>query len=296
MKLVLTGSTGHITKPLAQKLIAAGHEVSIISSSADKVKEIESLGAKAEIGSVEDKTFLTKAFAGADAVYLMIPPKWTVTNWIEYQAAVGENFAAAVKANSIPNVVVLSSIGAHMKKGAGPVDGVALLEDQLSKISGLNAKFLRPTYFYYNLFSMIPLIKNAGIIGSTQPADYKMGLTHTDDIAQAAFEELSSLSFKGISVRYIASDQKTWTEITEVLGAAIGKPELPYVEFTDEQSLGGMLQAGLSQTIAEGYAAMGKALREGTMDADFRKNPPAEFGKVKLSDFAKEFAEAYKKS
>jgi hypothetical protein len=54
-----------------------------------------------------------------------------------------------------------------------------------------------------------------------------------------------------------------------------------------------MLQAGLSSTIAEGYLAMGKALRDGDMQADYWKNKPAKLGKVKLEAFAKEFAGAY---
>ncbi|MDB5017277.1 MAG: NAD-dependent dehydratase [Mucilaginibacter sp.] len=75
MKYVITGSTGHISKPLSEQLIKAGHDVTIISSNDDKVKQIEDLGATASIGSVEDVAFLTKTFAGTDAVYTMVPPK-----------------------------------------------------------------------------------------------------------------------------------------------------------------------------------------------------------------------------
>lgn len=293
MKYVLTGSTGHITKPLAIKLLEKGHQVTIITSHSERVKEIESLGATAAVGSIEDGSFLKKTFAGADAVYLMIPPKWTVTNWFEYQKLVANNYAEAVKSNGIKQVVVLSSIGAHMRKGVGPVDGVAYLEEKISELKEVNATFLRPSYFYYNLLTMIPMIKNAGIMGSTQPADHKMILVHTSDIAEAAAEALLKLDFKGQVIRYIASEEQTWANITKVLGTAIQKPELPYVEFTDEQSLQGMLGAGLSSTIAEGYAAMGKALRSGEMEEDYWKNRPAQLGKVKLADFAKEFAAAY---
>jgi uncharacterized protein YbjT (DUF2867 family) len=296
MKYVLTGSIGHITKPLVTKLLEKGHQVTIITSNADRTKEIESLGASAAVGSVEDVNFLKKTFAGADAVYLMIPPKWTVTNWIEYQHQVANNYVEAVKSNGIKHVVVLSSMGAHMSKGAGPIDGVAYLEEKLTEIKEVNSTFLRPSYFYYNLFSMIPMIKNAGIMGSAQSPDHKVVLTHTSDIAEAAAEVLLKLDFKGQVIRYIASDEQTWANITKLLGASIQKPELPFVEFTDEQSLQGMLGAGLSNTIAEGYLAMGKAMRSGEMEADYWKNKPTQLGKVKLTDFAKEFAAAYNQS
>ncbi len=120
-----------------------------------------------------------------------------------------------------------------------------------------------------------------------------MVLTHTSDISEAAAEALLKLEFKGKSVQYIASEEQTWATITNVLASTINKAGLPFVEFTDEQSREGMLGAGLSPTIADGYVAMGKALREGKMDADYWKNKPAALGKVKLADFAKEFAAAY---
>lgn len=293
MKYVLTGSNGHISGPLAQKLVTAGHTVSVITSNADKTEAIEKLGASALVGSLEDGDFLKSAFSGADAVYLMIPPKWDVTNWIEYQTSLVVKLVDAVKANSVKNVVALSSVGAHMKKGCGPVDGLAVLEDHLAAVEGLNVKSLRPSYFFYNLFSMAGMAKHMGIIGSTQPADHSLVLTDTSDIADVAFEELNALNFTGFSVRYIASDERTWSEIASVLGTAIGKPELPFVEFTDEQSAQGMAQVGLAPAIVAGYVAMGQALRSGDMERDFKANRPSQLGKVKLEDFAKAFAAAY---
>src|SRR6478609_898234 len=104
MKYVLTGSTGHITKPAAQQLVKAGHQVTIITSNADKVKEIETLGAKAAVGSVQDSSFLKSIFAGADAVYIMIPPNFGVTDWLAYQKQVADNYTSAIKASQIKNV------------------------------------------------------------------------------------------------------------------------------------------------------------------------------------------------
>lgn len=293
MKYVITGSLGHISKPIAQRLIKEGHDVTILTSKSTNADSIKALGATALTGTVEDAAFLNDAFKGADAVYLMIPPKWDITDWITYQKKVADNYIAAIQNNHVKNVVVLSSVGAHMRNGAGPVDGLAYLESRLNEITDVNAVYLRPSYFYYNLLSMIPLIKNAGFMGSNQPATHKIVLTHTSDIAAVAEEKLLHLNFKGKQVVYISSDEKTWGEITSTLTKAIGKENIPWVEFTDQQSLEGMLQAGLPETIAKGYTAMGAALRSGEMEADYWKNKPAQFGKVKLEDFVKEFVAAY---
>lgn len=293
MKYIITGSTGHISKPVAQQLIAAGHDVTIITSSPDKAAEIESLGAKAAVGSVDDADFLKMAFAGADVAYLMIPPNFAVSDWPAFMKLVADNYVAALTASKIGRVVVLSSIGAHMGKGAGPVDGLAYLEQLLNKTEGISALYLRPSYFYYNLFQLAGMIKHAGITGSSQPASHRMLLAHTSDIANEAAKALLNPDFAHGTVRYIASDERSWEEISKVLSEAVGKPGTPFVEFTDEQNLQGMLQAGLSQTIAEGYTQMGQALRSGEMEADFRKHQSVPNGKVKLEEFAKEFVQVY---
>lgn len=294
MKYVITGSLGHISKPIAQSLVKAGHEVVVITSSKDRVKDIESLGAKAAVGSLEDSNVVNEAFTGATAVYLMIPPNFAVTDWRGYQNKIGNVFVEAIKKNGIKFAVLLSSIGAHLGEGSGPIDGLYDLEKALTTVDGLNVKNLRPSYFYYNFFAQIPMIKTANIMGGNfGSTDEKMVLTDTGDIADAAVEELLSLDFKGHSVRYISSDERHPNEIASVLGTAIGNPGLPWVSFTDEQTLNGMLQAGLSSAIANGYTTMGKAIRDGKLQEDYWKNKPSKSGKVKLEDFARIFAAAY---
>jgi uncharacterized protein YbjT (DUF2867 family) len=292
MKYVLTGSLGHITKPLAKKLIAAGHEVTIISSNPDRSASITKLGAQPAVGKVEDVDFLTKTFTGASAVYTMVPPNFTAPDWKKYIAGVGKIFAAAIKASGVKKVVNLSSIGAHMPEGCGPVSGIHFEEEALNALPGTDIKHLRPAYFYLNLLSSIGMIKNAGFFGNNFGGDTLLPMTHPNDIADVAAEELLSLHFTGSSIRYIASDERTSKEIASVLGAAIGKPNLSYVEFTDEQNLQGMLQAGLSEEIARNYVEMGSAIRSGKMAADFNRNKTIE-GRTKLEDFVKEFAAAY---
>lgn len=295
MNYVITGSLGHISKPVVEELVKAGHEVTVITSKSENAEAIEAIGATAAVGSVADGAFVNQAFAGADAVYLMIPPKWGVTQWRAYQNVISDNYIAAIRENDIRFVVMLSSIGAHMGNGCGPVDGLHDLEQKLKTIDGLNAKILRPAYFYYNLFAMIPLIKQAGIVGSNFGGPgYTMTLVHTRDIAEVALQELLNLDFTGQRVRYIVSDEQSTDEIARVLGQAIGKPELPWIPFTDEQQKQGMLQAGLNEEMASQYVKMGEALRTGKMQEDYLANRTGQLGKTKLEDFVRsEFAPAF---
>jgi len=292
MKYVLTGALGHITKPLAEKLVAAGHEVTIISSNPERSAAITKMGAAAAIGKVEDADFLAKTFTGVTAVYTMVPPNFAAPHWKEYIGGVGKIYATAIKASGVKKVVNLSSIGAHMPDGCGPVSGIHFAEEALNSLSSVDIKHLRPAYFYLNILGSIGMIKNANFYGNNFGGDRLLPLTHPVDIAAAAAEELLSLKFTGKSYRYIVSDERTSKEIASVLGAAIGKPGLPYVEFNDDDNLKGMLQAGLPEEPARNYVEMGSAIRSGEMSADFNKNKVIS-GKTKLEEFAKEFAAAY---
>ena len=294
MKYVITGSLGNISKPLTQTLVAAGHDVTVISSQDNKKSEIEALGAKAAIGSIQDAAFLTKTFTGSDGIYTMVPPTFAAADWKAYIGDTGKIYAQAIKASGVKNVVNLSSIGAHMAEGCGPVSGIHREEKALNELSDVNIKHLRPGNFYTNLFSNIGMIKHAGIIGGNYGANTSIVFAHPRDIAEVAAEELQGLSFKGHSIRYVVSDERTTNDVAKVLGTAIGKPELPWIDFKDEDSLGGMIGAGLPEEVAKNYVEMGKAVREGKMFEDYYAHKSSvKISKTKLEDFAKEFAAAY---
>ncbi|MDO8929022.1 MAG: NmrA family NAD(P)-binding protein [Bacteroidota bacterium] len=296
MKYVVLGSLGNISKPLAEKLVAAGHDVTVVSSKAEKAAQIEEIGAKAAIGSVEDVVFLTKAFIDADVVYTMVPPYFGASDWKKHIAGIGENYAEAIKASGVKNVVNLSSMGAHMPERCGPVSGLYFAEKALNDLPDVNVKHLRPGFFYPNFLGQIGMIKNMGIMGGNYGENAKLVIVHPEDIADVAAEEMQNLTFKGKSIRYIASDEKTTREVAAILGKAIGKSEIPWVDFKDEDTLAGLLQVGLPEEIAKNYTEMGVAMRSGEMDSDYLKNKPADFGKNNLEVWSRVFAAVYAQS
>lgn len=296
MKYVITGSAGNISRPLSEKLLAAGHEVTVIGRNEEHLKSLTSKGAKAAIGELEDASFLNKAFAGADAVYTMYPPQYASLNLSAYKEQAAK-YTTAIKANGIKYVVNLSSIGAHMPEGCGPVSGLHFAEQELNTLNDVNILHLRPGYFFINFYGSLGMVKSMHIIGNNSgDGTAKIILSHPDDIADAAAEELLNLSFKGHTVRYLASDERAQAEVAQVLGTAIGQPGLPWVAFTDEQSYDGMTQAGLPKEMAKKYVEMGVAMRTGKMWEDFLHHRPQSFGKTKLEDFAQDFAAAYKQA
>lgn len=294
MKYIITGSLGNISLPVTQNLLKAGHDVTVISSNESRKAQIEALGAKAAIGSVQDTTFLESAFAGGDIAYLMIPAEFALPDYGAFQLEVADKYLQAIQKSGISRIVLLSSIGAHLRKGAGPIDALGYLEEKLAELPGLQVKILRPSYFFTNLYSQIGLIKQAGIAGSNfGGTDEKLVLTDTSDIATVATEELLAPFTVPQTITYIASDERHPQEIAAVLGNAVGREQTPWVTFSDEDAFNGMKGAGLNDSFAQLYMEMGQALQNGTMQEHYREIGAKPTGNYKLEDFAKGFAAAY---
>jgi uncharacterized protein YbjT (DUF2867 family) len=296
MKIIITGSLGHISKPLTIELVKKGHAVTVISSNPEKQKDIQALGALAVIGSVEDADFLASAFTGADAVYTMVPPANYFSPDIDpmaYCLRIGNNYANAIKKSGVKRVVHLSSIGAHLEKDSGLILGHRAVELILGKLSGISITFLRPAGFYYNLYSFLPMIKKEGLIAAVYGADEMLIWVSPVDIAAVAAEELQT-PHAGNKIRYVASDELTGNETARILGEAIGKPDLKWILIPREQMKNGLVAVGMNPVAAAGLVEMFASQYAGALTEDYYRHRPLVLGNVKLRDFAKEFAATYK--
>jgi uncharacterized protein YbjT (DUF2867 family) len=295
MKIVVTGSLGNISKPLALELVQKEHHVTVITSNEEKQKDIEALGANAAIGSIEDIHFLTNTFKGSDAVYCMIPPNNyfdPTLDLIAYYERIASNYARAIENSGVKRVVYLSSIGAHLPKGSGILVGHYKGEAIMNSLFDVAITFMRPVGFYYNLFGFVPMIKSQGIIAANWGADEKLVWVSPIDIAAAVVEEIERPLVER-KIRYVASDELTGNETASILGAAIGKPELKWEIISNGVMLSGLKSVGLNPKIAAGLVEMYESQQNGLLMEDYYRNKPAVMGNVKLKDFAKDFAVAY---
>jgi len=297
MKIIVTGSLGNISKPLTKELVQKGHQVTVISSKPERQKDIEALGASAAIGTMEDAGFLSATFKGTDAVYVMetmggnsfFDPNLDIIAAIN---KIGNNYKQAIEQSGVKRVVHLSSIGAHTDKGNGLLAFHYNVENILKQLSSdVSITFMRPVGFYYNLLGFINTIKTQGVIATNYGGDSKKPWVSPIDIAAAVAEELVT-PFEGRKVRYVASEEISCNELASLLGAAIGKPDLKWVIIPDEQLLNGMIAAGMNPKIAAGMVEMNAGMNNGDLYEDYFRNKPT-LGKVKLAEYAKEFAVIY---
>ncbi len=298
MNIVITGSLGNIGKPLTTHLVQKGHTVTVITSKYERQPSIEALGAKAVIGSFLDDDFLTQTFKGADIVYLM--EAWEgigsiFDKHVDFVAAfeqIGNNYRMAVERSGVKRLIHLSSIGAHTDQGTGSLYLHNKVETILRQLpDSVSIKFMRPVGFYTNLFRNLDSIKNEHAIVSTYGGDKKEPWVSPLDIAAVIAEEIDK-PFKGKTAHYLASDEVSPNEIVQLLGEAIGQPDLKWTVVSDEQILSEMLAAGMNEWIARGFVAMQVAQRSGSLYEDFYNHKPS-FGKTKFRDFVKEFAQVY---
>jgi len=299
MKVVVTGSLGHISHPLTEELVQNGHHVTVVSSKAEKQKDIKTLGAVAAIGSLEDADFLAETFTGADAAYCMVPPANYFDQNLDllaYYHRLGNNYAQAMHQSNVKRVVNLSTIGGNLEKGNGILLGAHDVEEILNKLPpDVAITHVRPTSFFYNLYGYTEMIKNTGVIAANYGAEDIVPWVSPLDIAAAIAEEIAT-PLAGRRVRYVASDERTCTDTASVLGAAVGKPDLNWVRVTDEQAQSGLQAIGMNPRIAAGMVEMYAGFHSGLLSEDYYRHRPKVLGKVKLEDFAKEFAIAFQKA
>lgn len=290
---VLMGANGNITSRAARTLLQQGHAVRVIGRSETTLAPLKALGAELAIGDAQDAAFLARAFAGATAVYTMIPPDYAAPDMARSQALFGTAIAAAIAQAGVKRVVNLSSVGAELAAGTGPITGLHGQEQRLDTLVaplGLQLLHLRPGYFMENHLHAAGTIAAAGIYPSLERGDVPVPTIATADIADVVARELVGGSQRGV-LHLHAPRHYTFAQVAAVLGRAIGKPDLPYVQAERAQGLEGMRAAGFSAGAAERMAEMAEWLSSGTHQAAL---PGAvEVAPTTLEDFAPRFRDAY---
>jgi uncharacterized protein YbjT (DUF2867 family) len=292
----ITGATGNIGGQSADILLAKGEKVRVIGRNAARLQRFVDRGAEAAVGDLHDNAFVTKAFTGATAVFAMIPPDLTVPDLRAYQNGIGESIVTAIRNSGVRYVVSLSSQGAELPDGTGPILGLRDQEVRLNRLEGVNILHLRPTYFMENLLMNIPLIDHAGIAGSAVRGDLPFAMIATQDVAAHLADRLVRCDFEGKQVQDLLGQRDlSLDEAIAVIGSRIGIPDLKYVQFPYEDAAKGMREMGISPNVVGHFIEMSTALNNGLFAVN-RLRTPDNTTPTSIEEFAVIFAAAYKAS
>ena len=293
---VLMGANGNITSKAATILLSRDHRVRVIGRDPARLQSLASAGADLAIGDAADPTVLASAFRGADAVYTMIPPNYAAPDLRAHQERLGVAIVAGLAAAGVPRVVNLSSVGAPLPSGTGPIAGLHDQEERLDRLAGLDLLHLRPAYFLENHLGSIPAIKGLGVFPGMLRADVPFPQIATRDIAAVLADELAHPRGPGRRIRHLLGARDVaMSDIARTLGRAAGKPDLAYVQAPPSQVKPALVQAGFSPGIADAFEEMSAALSDGRIAKTYARDAESTTPTT-VEAFAPIFAAAFRGS
>ncbi len=290
----IMGATGHIGHVITEELLKKGHKVHAICRDSHKLHELKERGAQVFSGDCTNHDFLCKAFKGCQAVFSFLPPGYDASDFEVFRDRTGEAIAQAVVKERISHVLNLSSLGANLPSGTGPIKELHLQEQRLNSIPNLNVVHFRPTYFMENLLGFIPSIKSSGTITAAIKANLPINMVATHDIGLKIAELLNALKFTGSTIfEFVGPHAITMPEATKLIGKAIGKPDLKYVHHSLQQVEEELIASGMKHQVAKLVVEMQKAFNDGKI-VSTQELTAEHKGKTSLEEFCKVFSQNYR--
>ena len=263
---VVTGASGHTGSVVASRLLAAGKKVRALTRDEHRIAGLIKQGAEACKVDLLDADAVATACDGAEAIYAMIPPHIQAEDVSAYQQQVSESLASAIEKAGVTHAVALSSVGADKPDKTGPVVGLHKFEERLSRIDWLNVLFLRPGYFMENLLPQTRVIQDFGMMAGPLRADLPIAMIATKDIGAAAAERLVRLDFKGKETRELLGPRDvTYAEVAKIVGSAIDRSGLTYVQLPKQQMMEALTTMGFSASMVRAILEMAEAMNNGYM-------------------------------
>jgi len=185
---VIAGVTGHTGRAAAETLISHGEKVRVVVRDAKQGEPWKQRGAEVAVASLADTAALVTALAGAKGVYLLVPPRYDADDLLAAHRGLVEAMAQAVRKSGVPHVTALSSMGAELAEGTGPIRSLHHMEAALGK-AAKNITFIRPGYFFENFAPLLSAVQG-GTLPTFLTAGRAIPMAATADVGRVAAEML----------------------------------------------------------------------------------------------------------
>jgi uncharacterized protein YbjT (DUF2867 family) len=263
MTIAIMGAGGHVGSKLADLLLDREQPIRCLEHRRG-LNALRERGADVRRGSAENVDDLQALFSRVDAAFVLLPEDPADPKFVATRHGIAHAVANALRARRVGHVVALSAVGVDQPDAAGPGLGLREFEQLLSGIPDANVLVLRSSGYMDYLLMNLPLIESQGINGGVTRGDVRMPWVATSDVAREAADRLIKRDFSGFGVRQLLGPSDvSMREATEVMGAALGRPDLPYVEFPPEGMKAALMGAGWSDQAAGLLVDMQQALNRG---------------------------------
>jgi len=273
VKIAITTPTGNIGRELTQRLLdQGGHELILLARTPDKLKKEQAKGAKVVRADLGDAAAVKKATQGADALFFLCPPSFAVPNYRAYYGQLATNGADAVKANTIKHTVLLSSIGAHLSTGTGPILGLHDAEKIFTQVTkGLT--ILRPGWFMENHLWHLDTIKSLSSIFMPLSGDVTMPMIATVDIAERAARLITRPAPSRPTIVPLHGPREySLDECAAIIGRVIGKV-VRHVQVPPAKAKEAMIGMGATENVADTMLEMYAGLQAGKVTDEVKRSP-----------------------
>ncbi len=281
--IALMGAAGNVGRKVADLLLEAGEEVRTLQHARD-LTDLKERGAEVVTGDAIGVNDLRTLFDGAAAALVLLPENVADPMFVEHRRTMSRLIRDALRATGVGHVVALSTVGADLSDAPGPPGGLHWFERDLGELE-TNVLVLRSAAYMDYLLAGLPMIQIQKLNGSAVKADVQFPMVATRDVAREAAERLHRRDFSGHDVKLLLGPEDvTMAEATKAIGARLGMPDLPYVEFPPDGVKGSLIEAGMSEQVAGLIVDMQLALNERRYLEGVRRTPESTTP-TRLEDF-----------
>ncbi|WP_181780422.1 NAD(P)H-binding protein [Pseudonocardia pini] len=254
--ITVLGATGNTGRRAAVRLVEAGEQVRAVSRSGRPVP-----GTETWQGDAGDREFLTRAFTGADAAYVLLPFELFEAGYVAHQDRLGTAVTEALRAARVPYVVALSAVGAEVPGGTGYLASLHAQEQRLRTLDA-DVLFLRPGLFFESFLYGLDAMRAEGVHADTIDPAVRLPMVATGDVGDAAAEALLGRTRTGVR-ELLGPADLTVPEAIAQLGPRVGLPDLGYVRVPDEAMVDALTGIGMPPDVAALHVEMNAAFNSG---------------------------------
>jgi uncharacterized protein YbjT (DUF2867 family) len=246
--IAVMGAAGNVGSKVADLLLGQGQPVRVLEHRG-RLDRLGERGAEVVTGDLADAGDLGVLLKDVEAALVMLPDVVTDPEFTATRSTMSRTIVDALGGSGVRRVVALSTVAAGRDDAVGPAAGLRELEQRLAGLADTGVLVLRSPFYMENLLAGLPLIQSQGINGSALDGELELPMIATRDVAGEAAAGLLRRDLGGHQVRLLAGPEDvSMRAATRVLGARLGRPDLPYVQFPPDGLRAALLGAGMSES------------------------------------------------